>query len=245
MPEAFSEWVRDRRGRFWVACIDDRVVGFAKLSIVGDREAWLHGLRVDPRFHRRGVAGKLLDHRLRRARALGARVARLDTGDDNPVVKRMAAHRGFHLTGRIGHFGARARRGDLPARADPARVAALWRLTRKSDGLFHDVYARRAIARADLTRAIRDGTCLATSVRGRPAALVIVKRTPERIGVAHMAGNGAPLAALLRQLRAFAERSRVPRVAIAAQSATWPALRAAGYARRWDGAMVIFEKRLR
>ena len=38
------------------ATIDGRPIGVAKLTLLGDHEAWLHGLRVHPRFRRRGAA---------------------------------------------------------------------------------------------------------------------------------------------------------------------------------------------
>ena len=87
VPRAFDTWVRDREGRLWVATLDRQVIGIAKLTLSRDREAWLHGLRVDPRYRRRGVATALLHHRLERSRRLGARVARLDTAEDNIAAR--------------------------------------------------------------------------------------------------------------------------------------------------------------
>src|SRR5258708_32471739 len=46
IPDLFDEWLRDRRGRFWVAVEDGRLIGIAKLTLIGDHEAWLHALRV-------------------------------------------------------------------------------------------------------------------------------------------------------------------------------------------------------
>src|SRR5438034_8235630 len=53
IPDQFDDWVRDRRGRFWVAVDDGHLIGIAKLTLVGEREAWLHALRVDPRHRRK------------------------------------------------------------------------------------------------------------------------------------------------------------------------------------------------
>src|SRR5947209_11003397 len=124
IPDLFDEWVRDRRGRFWLAVEDGHVIGIAKLTLTGDHEAWLHALRVDPRHRRKGVATALLAHRLERARRLGARVARLDTQEDNTAVHRMMRRFGFHLREVDAYFERRARsiaeprraaRGDVPA----------------------------------------------------------------------------------------------------------------------------------
>src|SRR5436305_1450812 len=95
VPSVFDDWVRDRRGRLWVALVAGRVVAVAKLTLLGDREAWLHALRVDPRFQRRGVATALVEHRLARARGFGARVARLDTSEDNVAIHRLMRRYAF------------------------------------------------------------------------------------------------------------------------------------------------------
>src|SRR5437762_12437298 len=97
IPDLFDEWVRDRRGRFWLAVDDGRVIGIAKLTLIGQHEAWLHALRVDPRHRRSGVGTALLAHRLERARRLGARVARLDTQEANTAVQRTMRRFGLRL----------------------------------------------------------------------------------------------------------------------------------------------------
>jgi len=244
VADVFVDWVRDRRGRLWVACIDDKVVGVAKLTLLGDHEAWLHGLRVDPRHRRLGVATALFEHRLRRARRLGARVARLDTSENNAAVRRMASRRGFRVVGRYGYFRRPARSGEPPRRARPAEIAALWRLTRESDGLLHDAYTRRHIARADIARATRDGCCVVADGSSGAAAVAIVAPHRERLGVAFLAGRGRPLVALLRALPAEAKRLRRKRVALAVPATRSRVVRAAGYRRGWPEAQLIFEGRL-
>src|SRR5260221_14341119 len=42
IPDQFDEWVRDRRGRFWVAVDEGDLIGIAKLTLFGGHEAWLH-----------------------------------------------------------------------------------------------------------------------------------------------------------------------------------------------------------
>jgi ribosomal protein S18 acetylase RimI-like enzyme len=128
IPGVFDEWVRDRRGRFWVAVEEDRVIGIAKLTLIGDDEAWLHALRVDPLHRRKGVATALLAHRLERARRLGARVARLDTQEDNTAVQRMMRRFGFRRREVDGYFERRARSIAAPRRASRADLPAVARL---------------------------------------------------------------------------------------------------------------------
>jgi len=255
LPDVFAEWVRDRRGGLWVASIGDRVVGVAKLTLLGEREAWLHALRVDPRYRRRGVATALVAHRLERAKRLGARVARLDTGDDNIAVQRLMRRFRFHRVGRYSFWRRTAQVGPLPRRAVATEVATLKRLARTGDSILHERFVRRTLGREDLARAIRRGDCLIAGPPGRPQAMAIVERTSspagtrkgpalERLRVVHLAGAGRGLRELVAALPAEARRRGLPRAGITAGARYWAALRAARYHRPWSGAMLLFEKRL-
>lgn len=242
--DAFADWVPDRRGGLWVALVGGRVVGIAKLTLLGDREAWLHALRVDPDHRRRGIAGALLAHRLERARRLGARVARLDTSEDNVAIRRLTRRLGFREIARYTFFVARARSGVPPRRATAFELPRLWRLTRESDGLIHETRVRRRITRADLARAIRAGRCLVAGDPGHPTALAIVEPSAQRLRLRHLAGRGRGLASLLRALPAEAARQGSRQVGVGAPSSRWRAVRAAGYRSPWSNAMLVFERRL-
>src|SRR5438132_5480872 len=172
IPDQFDDWVRDRRGRFWVAVDEGELIGIAKLTIVGDHEAWLHALRVDPRHRRRGVGTALLDHRLERARRLGARVARLDTQEDNTAVHRMMRRSGFRLREVDGYFERRARSVAAPRRASRADVPAVTRLA--AGALLQDPHLARALTRPDIARAVREGRCVVAGEASRPNAFAIV-----------------------------------------------------------------------
>ena len=132
--DVFDDWARDRRGGLWVAVEDGEIVGIAKLTLLCDREAWLHALRVDPRRRRRGIGTALLAHRLERARGLGARVARLDTAEGNVAVHRLMRRFGFRRIGRFTLWMARARAGDAPRRVTRSRRARVsaWSTTRST-----------------------------------------------------------------------------------------------------------------
>ena len=250
----FDEWVRDRRGRLWVAVQAARVVGIAKLTLLGDREAWLHALRVDPDHRRRGVAAALLEHRLERARRLGARVARLDTADDNVAVRRLMRRYGFHVRQRSNYFEARARTIGPPRHATRGEVDALYALAQRGDGLLHLAYTWRRLTKDDIARAIRAGSCFAVGPEGRPIAVAIAEvhhpgrgahAHPPRIALRALGGTAAGVSELLRAARGLAHRRRVTRVGILVPSGLWRAARAAGYSDPWGEPMLLFEKRLR
>lgn len=249
IPEFFDEWVRDRKGRCWVAVEDRAVVGIAKLTLSANGEAWLHGLRVDPEHRRRGIATALLDHRLARARRLGARVARLDTSEDNVAVQRLMRRYGFRRIARVGHYAAPASAGARPRIATPRDVGAAWRLLRSQHALLHQGHFVRTVRRDDVVRAIREGRCHLIRPSDDASAVAIVDqilghRRGSRFFVEVVTGTPSGMRALLRALRAEAKARRFGRVLIAAPATQWLAARDAGYRRRWPETMFVFERRL-
>ncbi len=76
IKDVFDEWVADPRGQFTAAMIDDRVVGIAKLTDMGDDEWWLEGLRINPAYRRLGIASALMRHHLDLAGRLNAKIVR-------------------------------------------------------------------------------------------------------------------------------------------------------------------------
>lgn len=244
LPGIFDTWVRDRRGGLWLALLGGVPAGVAKLTLLGDHEAWLHALRVHPRFRKRGVAAALLEHRLARATRLGARLARLDTSFDNVPIHKLMRRFRFRRTDRYTMWRARAARGALPRRATLTELAALRRLNRASDGLLHEEFVRRRLSSHDLARAVRQGSCVVVGPPGRPTAAAIIEPHDERLRLRYLAGAGRPLRELLRALRAEAARQRKSRIGFAAPERQWRAFRAAAFRRPWSGAMLLFEKRL-
>ena len=253
MPSVFGEWVRDHRGRLWVAVLEGRVVGVAKLTLGRGGEAWLHGLRVHPDHRRRGIATALLEHRLARARRLGASVARLDTSEDNAAVQRLMRHYGFRRIARMAYYEAPARDGVRPHTAQASDSASLWRLLRTGDGMLYESHFARGLAREDVTRAIRQRGCLAVGPAGHPAAVALVEMMPgnprsgrggSRLLARVIAGRPAAARDLLRALRAEARARGLTRSGIAAPERFWRPVREAGYRRRWPETMNVFERRL-
>jgi len=243
LPRVFDDWVKDRRGGVWLGLLDGRVVGVGKLTLLGDGEAWLHALRVHPRFRGRGLARALIEHRLARAKRLGARIARFDTGDENAAMHHLARRLGFRRVGRYVWWTRAARAGGPPRRATPRDEAAIWRLVREnSDGIHHSDYARRQLTRADVRTSISRGRCLVAEDPPRAAALVTVDEDGLRVQC--FAGHGRALRELAAGLAAEARRRGERRVWSATSARHWRTLAAAGYRRTWSGSLLLFEKRL-
>ena len=59
IDKVFDEWLED--GHFFVAEIENKVIGTAKLTIFPDKVGWLEGLRVHPQYRGQGIGRKLQD----------------------------------------------------------------------------------------------------------------------------------------------------------------------------------------
>jgi GNAT superfamily N-acetyltransferase len=89
-------------GDYYVASLEDRIVGAVTLTQLGEEEWWLDGLRVLPEFQRRGIGRALLQHAVQhavqRAQAQGG-VLRLAADPRQPIMRRLAAQAQFALVG--------------------------------------------------------------------------------------------------------------------------------------------------
>lgn len=65
MPLVFDSWVKDKKGEF-AGAIDKkgRLVGFEKLTMLSDSDAWIEGLRKDLKMKVKGVGKFLSEHLL-------------------------------------------------------------------------------------------------------------------------------------------------------------------------------------
>ena len=62
LPGVFDEWVTDARGEFAAVLVDGRLVGCGKLTFLTDTDAWLEGLRKDPRVPEAGLGRAVAEH---------------------------------------------------------------------------------------------------------------------------------------------------------------------------------------
>ena len=80
IKDVFDDWLADPRGEFTAAVIDDRVVGIAKLTDMGDDEWWFEGLRIDPAYRRQGIAAELNRYHVASGQAVGRQSDSLHDG---------------------------------------------------------------------------------------------------------------------------------------------------------------------
>jgi len=214
VPDVFDEWVRLRRDRLFVATLDMRVVGVARLSWLDPTHAWLEALRVHPRFRRRGVGRALMRHRIGLARDGGARWIAFSTAADNEPMRRNARALGFRVAARFQGVEATAVAGEPPARARRGDIAWLWRHVAGRDVMIGDGgrWRWQPLRGDDLRRAISRGLCFIDETEGEPRAFAIVDPRTSWLWVRVLVGSAPGRGRLLRALRAEARRRGLRKV---------------------------------
>ena len=98
LPLVFDDWVRDTHGEFAAVELDGALVGCAKLTFLTDTDAWLEGMRKDPRVTEKGLAlavGKYFLERLANRADLTS--VRFSTYFANAASIRANERNGFRL----------------------------------------------------------------------------------------------------------------------------------------------------
>lgn len=90
----------DSGGDFLVGLLDGELVAMGGLLRRSPDEAEIRRMRVHPNRQRRGFGRLLLKRLEERARALGYRVIRLDTTEQQTAAQRLYASAGYRETGR-------------------------------------------------------------------------------------------------------------------------------------------------
>lgn len=248
----WDRWLKDRDGYFWVAEYRGRAVGTAKLTFHSPDEAWMEGLRVNPRHRGKGIARALHQVCVEAAAARGVRVVRLATHSQNKPIHRIAAEFGFQLTCGFAYYVAAPQAGEArspftmgPDLWSPAR-GAIW-----GSGFFkasRGMYARHTISwvwkeltEERLKEHLNQGEVVAyLGPGGAVDALAIVTRLSgeESLWVSYLDGKPAAVQELALALRSKEVEGMFPE-----PSPVVPILEEIGYERGFEGQMWLFEKR--
>jgi len=221
IKDVFDEWVADPRGEFTAAVIDDRVVGIAKLTDMGDDEWWFEGLRVDPACRRQGIASEFNRYHVDLAKRLGGKVVRYMTGGGNVGSQAIGTQAGFqHILTYTAHLARVSSEYSLPTLLTLTDVPALmcWidsPLMHHLHGVYRNAWIAKTLTEAELRRVVEAN--LVFGLKGdhdqivawallRPAEYDDDSEDSEqqRIRVDHFDGEPSAVTELARQIRALA-----------------------------------------
>jgi len=256
VPYLWDQWLADEQGPLIVGEFDGRVVALNKITFQTPDQAWLQGMRVDPDFRRRGIAGQFLEYSLAYAREHGARVARLDTSVRNTAVHIMVARAGMERMGDyvfwIADALAEGPHLSVLSAGDQAVVQAFLRdspVLAHCRGVYEADWAWQELSAERVTHLLRDRRIVARLTSdGRLVALAIVTFDAEdralEIGFAD--GEHFAVTELATAVRAFATQVGASQARAWIADLPWlrDAFDAAGFGfGDWQGEMLLFELR--
>ncbi len=257
IPEVWDDWLAEKEAIVFVGEMEGRVVALSKVTFHATGQAWLGGMRVDPEYRRRGIAGAFLEHSLSCSRARGARVARLGTGDHNVAAQTVASRAGME---RVGSYVLWTSESDptcsppltlSPEHAIQVQAFLLtspvlahchglyssgWEWQELSAERVHDFLERSRVA----ARFAPDGNLSAL-------ALLDAEPDRERAWICFVDGEPSAVTALACEVQGLASQAGVGKISSMLPDVAWlrKAFHAAGYGYGdWEGELWIFERRL-
>jgi ribosomal protein S18 acetylase RimI-like enzyme len=105
IADVWEDWLTAESGALLVAVSEGQPVGLIHLAMPSHEDAWLEGIRVDPRVRRQGIGRVLTSQALVVAREQGAKVARLFTSSENLAAQELVTRRfGFQKVAEVGRY---------------------------------------------------------------------------------------------------------------------------------------------
>lgn len=266
LPAVFDAWVADEVGGFWLGLLGERPVGVCKLTAFAPGFWWMEGLRVDPAYQGQGIGAKLYHHLVGQALERGPGVVRYSTASDNRVVvDRLAPNTGFLRMAAFAPYGgpanAQEQSGLIPlGEADWDRIWAFlgsraphfamtnrtleysWRFLPLNEALLRERLASGLVFSWD------------SPAEEALSALAILNgaagkghQGPQtRLYAGYVDAVESQVTAFAGALLAFAAESQMEGISmkLVNDPALLAAFEAAGYERRWDNEVYLYERRI-
>lgn len=199
LPEVWDEWVKDRKGIFFVATLGQsgssrlrsmtisdtgRPVGVGKITVQRPGEIWLEGLRVDPKFRGHKIGRVIQDWSWKWALSKRPRFIRYATGSYNKISQHLGMSMGMRLIAGFDEYTAKplAKKETALVRSSKAELDALLRLFQKDKdaanwkGLFLKSWSAWEFDREALAGLIANGQVYSyCDAKGLAGALMILR----------------------------------------------------------------------
>jgi ribosomal protein S18 acetylase RimI-like enzyme len=266
VPQVWDDWLadtarscEDEGGILIVGELAGRVVALSKITCQARGQVWLEGMRLDPDYRRRGIAGQFLDYSLAYAREHGARVVRLGTGHHNTAAHILAARADMERVGSCVYWLADPLFSDglagppeisLLTLEDEAMVQTFLAecgVLAHTRGLYSVDWVWQELSVGDVKSLLERGQVVAWSTPdGQLAALATIHadREGDELWVGFADGEPDAVTQLARAIRMQAAQLGAERVQAMVPDLTWlrEAYRAAGYGPGdWEGELLVFQ----
>ncbi len=166
IPGIWDDWIRDKKGKIFVAVAGGRQVGMNRIRFLPERIGWLEGARIHPGFRGKGLASLLGKSSMEFGVARGMHTFRLTSGTKNKSARKQVAKMGFREKVRFEVYEVtRATlRGKTPAwKVRSSDLDATWKFFRSAPefksgmGVYWDAFVARTLNKENLTTLIGDG----------------------------------------------------------------------------------------
>lgn len=252
LPLVWDKWLADTRGTLLTVTLGGKPVGVSKVTLLGPREVWLEGLRLDPALHGQGLSRQINRGTFRAAMKFNPRSIRYATGTGNAASRRLAEKRGFWLVARgRWMFGPAIKGGTLSGRAArPNEVQAVWELVRESEclrsmsGLYGVGWRFPELTRRRLRSLLREGRVRVLPRRGRVRAVAVydIAGIDGDVCLGFVDGPDRMIAALARDVRKIAARlGRTEAAAMLPAGRIADVVRATGYGSNYPSEAIVYE----
>jgi ribosomal protein S18 acetylase RimI-like enzyme len=251
IPRAWDSWLRQRRGRFIVAELGNTPVGIAKVTDFGRGEVWLEGLRVDPRYRRRGIGNAINMEVARTLNRMRPQHIRFCTAQTNRASRRIGTKYGFDLVARFRNYWGKARRGKPRGDfADPSQIAEVHdfmresRFIKLSSGLIAEGWIFRQFSRRLLSGYIRAGKVVILRKAGgiRGVGIYPLESYDDCLDLGFVDGDDRAVETLIRNCFYLARQMDLPYCSASVPTRRFAGLaEQAGFERKDSIGQVVFE----
>ncbi len=253
IPEVWDEWIRGPKGSLLVATVRGGPVGLGHCYFQTRNVAWLEGLRVDPAYRGRGIAGRVNRELTRHAAARGAVLARLCTGIQNIASQRHAQKVGFRVLQQFDRLDSAKPLRRKPADVSPLRKyqPGLWRFVRlqrefsQFKGLYSDGWTWYPITPQSLRNGTQQSGVLVAKSDGKIDSLTITSSDNRQLTLGFLAGDKNQAEHVARYARHSLSSGRFQRVRalLPHGSSLISAFKNAGF--KPTNSILVYQKRLR
>jgi len=130
IPEVWDQWIKDKKGMFFVADLHGTAIGLGKITEHRPGELWLEGLRVDPTFRGHGIGRAIQDFTWVKALSFKPKYIRYATGSYNKISIHLGRSKGMKIVNTYDEMWCKAPKADetklVPARiSDSTEIMAL------------------------------------------------------------------------------------------------------------------------
>lgn len=106
VPLVLDKWLKDTNGSMFTAELAGQPVGIVKLSLLGNADWWIEGLRVNQEIKNRGIGKHLFAFAIEFWRNHHSGTLRMITGEGNTTSQHLADLFGFQMTMKFQLFSA-------------------------------------------------------------------------------------------------------------------------------------------